>query len=87
MLPATTHSPLVWEMLDVLGIRFPKEPLIYSPGENRSALNDSQSAPHSRPPSYHFKELHYVDWVQPSTLLDDNDMWAQYVPPRVSAVD
>ena len=36
MLPATTHSPLVWELLDVLRIKFPKEPLIYAPGENRS---------------------------------------------------
>ena len=35
--------------------------------------------------SYHFKELHYVDWVQPSAHPDDNDMWSQYVPPRVRA--
>ena len=66
LLPSKTSAPLLWEMLDLLGVEFKKTPLIYTPGEAR----------------YLFKELHIINWLQQSDDPDQNDLWSDFVPPR-----
>ena len=62
---------MLYEAIDLFGISLKKEPIVYRGRGKRRYL---------------FKEIHYVTWTQLNKdSLDDNDLWSDYLPSRVSS--
>ena len=79
--------PFVWDMLDLLGLRFPGQPVEFKQREGRR-FADNERVPFSfgqHKPRYHFRKLHTIQWVQLDRHdPEQNDLRSMSVPPKTA---